>query len=433
MANQPKGRPSIYEGADGWYHCYLTVGKKPNGELDRRHIRGKTAAKVAEGIERLEAKLRRGHVPQVGSSPTVGQWLEHWLTVIAPERVRASTLQGYESKVRYRLIPGLGGHRLSKLTTDHVRTYFAGLRREVAPATRLQLFRILSRALKVAVQDGKLARNPCDNMDPPSADRDEIRPMSAVNTTAILDAAAKKDHRTLTRWLIALVLGMRQGEVLGLQWEFVDLDADVPTIRIRWALARLKWRHGCDGCGKRAAACPNRHSGGLVLVEVKSKKSRRTLPLPPSVVAALRELRKQRREQRIAAGPRWAGGDFVFCDDLGKPIGPRQDWGQWKALLVDVGVRTVERVAQRGRKAGEEYVTSTVRVHDARHSAATSMRALGWDLREVMEWLGHSQISVTSIYTHIPPDLMAARAKQLDALAGQVQPDSATTRRRRSS
>lgn len=427
MPRQPNGRASIYKGADGWWHTYVTVGKKPDGKLDRRHIRGKTATSVAEGVDKLEASLRIGHVPEVGASPTVAGWLEHWLTVIAPERVRGTTLQGYESKVRHRLIPGLGHHRLSKLSAEHVQTYFAGLRREVAAATRLQLFRILSRALKVAVQRGKLPRNPCDLLDPPSTDRDEVKPISAVNTKRLLDAASQRDRTTLARWLIALVLGMRQGEVLGLKWEFVDLDGDVPTIRVRWALARLKWRHGCtDPCGRRAASCPARHGGGLVLVEVKSKKSRRTLPLPPNVVVALRGVRKAQLEARMAAGRLWRNEGYVFTNPTGGPIDPRRDWGAWKQLLIDCEVGVVERVHRGGVGAGEMYSTSTVRVHDSRHSAATSMRALGMDLREVMEWLGHSQISVTSIYTHIPAEVMQERARQMGALY-LLQPDSATT------
>jgi integrase len=433
MARQPNGESKIYLGADGGWHTYVTVGRKPDGALDRRHIRGQTATEVKDKRDELKAKLRIGHVPEVGKSPTLAEWLEHWLTVIAPEKVRGTTLQGYESKVRFRLIPALGGHRLAKLTAEHVGMYFAGLRREVAPATRLQLFRILSRALKVAVQRGKIPRNPCDLLDPPTADRDEVKPISAVNTTRLLDAAGARDPIALARWLIALVLGMRQGEVLGLKWEFVDLDGDVPTIRVRWALARLKWRHGCaDPCGRRPASCPDRHGGGLQVVEVKSKKSRRTLPLPPNIVTALRVVRKLQREARMAAGARWIDNGLVFTDRLGRPLDPRRDWGAWKQLLIDCEIGVVERTASRGRRAGELYEASTVRVHDARHSAATSMRALGMDLREVMEWLGHSQISVTSIYTHIPPEVMQERARQLGALY-VLQPDGATKRGRRSS
>lgn len=412
MARQPNGRPAIYEGADGWWHCYVTVGKKPNGKLDRRHIRGRTAAKVAEGIERLEVKLRGGHVPEVGTSPTVRDWLEHWLTVIAPRKVRASTLQGYESKVRHRLIPGLGGHRLGKLTAEHVEAYFAQVETEVAPATARQLFRILSRALKVAVQRGKLPRNPCDLLDPPTAVRDEVKPLSAADTRKALDAAGVD----AARWVIALALGLRQGEALGLRWPELDLDGEVPSLRVLAALARQKWRHGCGvdtaSCGKRAASCPMRHGGGLVLVEVKSKTSRRTLPLSDGLVVLLKRHRLAQRQLRLAAGPRWVDTGHVFTDVLGRPVDPRRDWGAWKDLLRAAGVRDA-------------------RLHDARHSAATTMRALGMDLREVMEWLGHSQISVTSIYTHVPDEIMRERARQLDAVH-LLQPDGATTLRPRS-
>jgi site-specific recombinase XerD len=97
----------------------------------------------------------------------------------------------------------------------------------------------------------------------------------------------------------------------------------------------------------------------------------------------------------------------------GGPIDPRRDWGEWKDLLKAAGVRDA-------------------RVHDARHSAATAMLAMGMDMREVMEWLGHSQISVTSIYTHIPDDVMRERAAQMDVVH-RLQPDGATRSTRRSS
>lgn len=407
MARQPNGRAAIYLGADGWYHTYVTVGHKAGGKLDRRHIRGKTQAAVMDKLDQLLTSLKRGHVPEVGASPTVAEWLEHWLTVIAPRKVRASTLQGYESKVRHRIIPAIGHVRLAKLTPEQVEAFYGRLEREVAPATALQIHRILSRAMRVAMQRGKIGRNPCsrDLIEPPSHTRDEVEPLSAADTRRVLDAAARTVM--MARWVLALALGLRQGEVLGLRWDHVDLDGPVPTVTIRWALARLKWRHGCDGCGKRAASCPQRHGGGLQLVEVKSRRSRRTLPLSPGLVRILREHRQAQRKARLASR-HWVDTGHVFTDAYGKPVDPRRDWGAWKVLLESAGVRDAK-------------------VHDARHTAATTMRALGWDLREIMEWLGHSQISVTTIYTHVPDDVMRERASQLDS-ALLLQPDSATTR-----
>jgi integrase len=435
MARQPNGRPSIYLGKDGWYHCYLTVGRKPDGRLDRRHLRGQTPAKVLDKIDQLEAKLRIGHVPEVGKSPTLGSWLEHWLTAIAPREVRASTLQGYESKVRHRLMPGVGHLKLSRPVAElaeAIETYFSRLEREVAPATALQIYRILSRALKVAAQRGKIPRNPCELITSPSGGNPDVKPLGATEVRRVLEQA--RAAGALARWWVALALGLRQGEALGLLWDHVDLDAATPTLTVRWELIRLMWRHGCKSpCGKRPASCPARRDGGLVFEPPKSRRGLRTLPLPDVIAQVLREHRKAIVAARLAAGPRWVKivgpdgerGGFVFPAPLGGPTNPRDDWGQWKGILVAAQVRTVTRVG----KSGAEYVTSTVRVHDARHSAGTTMFAAGMERRELMEWLGHSQISVSARYTHVTPELMAARAEVLNTALGRlVQPDSATTR-----
>jgi len=443
MARQPKGRPSIYEGTDGWFHCYLTVGRKPDGKLDRRHIRGKTAAAVAEGITKLEEKLRIGHVPKVGTTPTVGDWLEEYLTVVAPRRVRASTLQGYESTLRHNVIPAIGHLRLNRPLAEMVgaiEAFFTAFERRAAPAFALQTFHILSGALEIAVKRGLLPRNPCDLVDKPSGGGNpDVDPLTVDEIRRVLDAAAQTG--ALARWWVALALGLRQGEVLGLMWDYVDLDSSVPTLRVQWELLRLKWRHGCtDPCGKRPASCPARVGGGLVFAPPKSKKSRRLLPLPEVLVQVLKEHRRQQRELRMAAGPRWKrmlgpdgeAGGLVFPQDDGRPTDPRRDWGQWKDILVAARVRVVERVAQRGRKAGEPYVTSKVRVHDARHAAGTEMFAGGMDRREIMEWMGHSQISVSARYTHVSAEMMQLRAEQMNASLEAMQPHAATGRPGRS-
>ena len=109
----------------------------------------------------------------------VGQWMETWLTTIAPRRIRRSTLEStYAPKVRNRIIPGLGKHRLDRLTPEHIERFYTRLEAEgLAPATVLQIHRILSRALKVAMQRGYVARNVATLVDAPSASQDEIEPL----------------------------------------------------------------------------------------------------------------------------------------------------------------------------------------------------------------------------------------------------------------
>jgi integrase len=317
----------------------------------------------------------------------VGQWMETWLTTIAPRRVRRSTLETtYAPKVRNRIIPGLGKHRLDRLTPEHIERFYTRLEAEgLAPATVLQIHRILSRALKVAMQRGYVTRNVATLVDAPSASQDEIEPLSLGEALRIVRLAATK--RNGTRWSVALGLGLRQGEALGLRWQHVDLDAG--TLTVRWQLQRFVWQHGCadphacgkdrhrgdcpHGCTRHAPSCPQRTGGGLHLTELKSDKSRRTIALPPQLVAALKAHRAAQLHERMTAGPAWHDGDFVWCQSNGRPIGNHADWDEWRTLLKAAGIRQV-------------------RVHDARHTAATLLLAQGVDQRVVMEILGHSSL-----------------------------------------
>jgi integrase len=342
--------------------------------------------------------------------------METWLTTIAPRRIRRSTLEStYTPKVRNRIIPGLGKHRLDRLTPEHVERFYTRLEADsLAPATVLQIHRILSRALKVAMQRGYIARNVATLVDAPSASQDEIEPLTRDEALRVIRLAATK--RNGTRWSVALALGLRQGEALGLRWRYVDLEAG--TFIVRWQLQRLAWRHSCadphacgrhrhrdlcpPDCTRHARACPQRTGGGLHLTELKSDKSRRTIALPPPLVAALKAHRATQLQERMTAGPAWQDGDFVWCQPNGRPIGNHADWAEWKALLKAAGIRDA-------------------RVHDARHTAATLLLAQGVDQRVVMEILGHSQISMTSKYAHVLPQVMTDAADRIgEALWGDA-------------
>jgi integrase len=224
------------------------------------------------------------------------------------------------------------------------------------------------------------------------------------------------DRRNGTRWSVALALGLRQGEALGLRWQYVDLDAG--TLAVRWQLQRLAWRHGCadpHGCGRdhhseecsagcirHARACPQRTGGGLQLTELKSAKSRRTIALPRQLAVALKAHRASQLKERMIVGKLWDDRAFVWCQPSGRPIGAQADWKEWRTLLKAAGVRQV-------------------RVHDVRHTAATLLLAQGVDQRVVMEILGHSQISMTSKYAHVLPEVMTDAAERIgQALWGET-------------
>jgi integrase len=392
----PNLASSIYLGSDNRWHGYVSMGRRSDGRPDRRHVQGPTEKAVLTKVRKLEQRRDAGTVTTAGKAPTVEQWLTHWLDTIAARKVEQSTWDGYESKIRIHLIPGLGAHRLDRLQPEHIEAFYVSCDAlGLSTATVLQLHRILSRALKVAVQRGHITRNVCTLVDAPSLRRAEVEPLTQADARAILRTATGR--RNAARWSVALAIGLRQGEALGLRWTDVDLVNG--AVSIRQALRRARWQHGCGKtvCGKRAANCPQRSGGGLRTTTPKSQKSRRTIVLPTPLTEALRAHRAEQDTERMTAGELWTDHGLVFCQPTGRPIDPRADWGEWKTLLAAGGVRDA-------------------RLHDARHTAATLLLVEGVPARVVMELLGHSQITLTlGTYSHVVPELKRTAADRMGA------------------
>lgn len=382
MSNRAaSGESSIYKDEAGRWHGYVSMGLKENGRRDRRHVSGTRRADVVAKVRALEAKRDAGTAEAAGRAPTVGDWLDHWLEHIASRRVRARTLESYEALVRLHLRPGIGHHRLDRLQPEHLEQLYGSLLEDkgLSPATVLRLHRVLSRALRVAMQRGKIARNVATLVDPPAVKRPTTAlPLTVDEARRVLQAA--EQARNSARWTVALAVGLRQSETLGLRWS--DINLDVGTLTVRRGLHRV--------AGK-----------GLVYEEPKAERSRRTLALPAPLVMALRRHRGVQLEERQAAGSLWEEHDLVFAQMNGRPLDKRSDWEGWKALLTRAGVREV-------------------RLHDGRHTAATLLLSEGVHPRVVMELLGHAQMrTTTDTYSHVMPALAKeAAAKMGTALCG---------------
>jgi integrase len=307
---------------------------------------------------------------------TVCQWFEHWLTNIASRRLRPRTLETYRTSVRLHIEPVLGPVGLNQLEPDHLEGLYRGLAaRGLAPATILRAHRILSRALKVAVQRGKVSRNVATFVDPPAVRATRsASPLAAAEVKAVLRAA--RGTRNSARWTVALALGLRQSEVLGLGW--ADLDLEIGTLTISRGLHRVT-------------------GAGLVFEQPKTERSRRTVVVPGLLVAELEQHRRDQERERVAADGAWQPSGLVFTRPDGRPIDRRADYQQWRALLDRAGVRAV-------------------RLHDARHTAATVLLTEGVHPRVVMELLGHSQMrTTTDIYSHVMPALAREAADRMSA------------------
>ena len=374
------GEGSIYfDAAKNRHIGSLVVGWR-DGKPVRRKVSAKSRAACASKLRDLRDKVNAGTLP-AGRLPTVGEWLAVWLEEIAARKVRPNTLRGYRTYVNQYLVPLLGNRRLDRLTPEHVEQAWKQLVdvgrpvageggkpvKPLSTTSALQAHRILARALKVAQQRGYVQRNVATLVDAPSAAQVEMRPLTKAEAKRVLVAA--EDDRMQARWSVALSMGLRQGEALGLTWDNVDLTDGI--IRVRQALSRQK--------GK-----------GLVLGDVKSRAGRRVLKMPPVVLRELKAHRTAQAAERLQAGSMWSDGpEFVFCNEFGKPLDPKADWTAWRDLCAKAEV-------------------DPVRLHDARHTAATMLLARGVPTRVVMEILGHSQISMTSKYQHVVDEMQTA-------------------------
>jgi integrase len=334
----------------------------------------------------------------------VEKWLIHWVENIAAPFVRENTIAGYRVAVNVHLVPGLGKHRLDRLAPEHLEKFYVRMMAEgSSPATAHQAHRTIRTALNEAVRRGHLARNPATLAKAPRLVEKEIEPYTVEEIRLLLKTAL--ETRNGARWAVALALGLRQGEALGLKW--ADVDLDIGSLAIRRGRLRPRWRHGCDGtCGRKYGGyCPQRQPARAETSETKSRAGRRVVGLPSEVVALLKTHREAQERERHNAGQLWNDGGWLFATPTGGPLNPRTDWDDWKKLLVKAGVRDG-------------------RLHDARHTAATVLLLLGVPERAVMGIMGWSHTAMAARYQHVTGAIQRDIADRVGGLIWQVEDPS---------
>ncbi|MFF0745639.1 tyrosine-type recombinase/integrase [Streptomyces sp. NPDC004111] len=403
---QPNGASSIYLGKDGKWHGRVTVGVRPDGRPDRRHVERKTRPEVTRAVRKLEGLRDEGKVPSAGQRWTVKTWLEHWVDNIAKKYVSENSYDGYEVDVRVHLVPGLGAHKLERLEPEHLEAFYELMqKRGSAAGTAHHVHRTIRVALGEAVKRGHVTRNVAEIAKAPRLEEEDIEPYSIEEVQSLLLEASKL--RNSARWVVALALGLRQGEALGLKWEDVYLDAGY--IRTRKNRLRPKYAHGCgDTCGRKPGYCPKREQTRREFKNTKSRAGRRTIGLPDPVTKILRKHQEDQERERQDAGDLWEDKGYVFASEIGTPLIPNTDYHRWKQLLADAGVRDG-------------------RLHDARHTAATVLLLLGVPdvvVDAIMGWEPGGAARMRARYMHVTGPMLKKVADQVGvALWGSPDPD----------
>jgi integrase len=317
-----------------------------------------------------------GFVFDAGSM-TVGEHMAQWLRGYARGTVQASTFERCEQLTRLHIVPALGRLKLKALTPAHIRWFYRDrLDSGLAPATIRRMHTCLHKALAQAVADGLIPRNAADSLKLPRTDREEINPLTAEEANWLIEeAASEADDRLEAPYVLAIHSGLRQGELLALRWE--DLDLEAGTLRVRRTLTRTK--------------------GNYSTGEPKTKKSRRIMRLTPGAVAALKGHTKRQLEEIDCLGSLYRPGGLVFANETGG-INPSNLRNRSFAKLL--------------RRAG---LLPNTRFHDLRHTCATLLLSRNVNPKVVSEMLGHATIAITlDTYSHVLPNMQDGAARALE-------------------
>lgn len=375
MARRGANEGTIRKRTDGRWEARV-VATGTDGRRVRRSLLGRSRAVVRD---KLRDALRAEATGRLTSSDrlTVEAFLQQWLDGTVRPTKRPLTVESYAGIVRLHLVPGLGHHRVARLSPQQVQAFLnAKSAAGFSPRTVAYIRAVLRQALGQAERWGIVSRNVGKLVEPPRVPRHQIQPFDPVQARRFL-VAIRRD-RLEALYLIALCVGLRQGELLGLAWS--DLDLDAATLRVRQALQRV--------------------GGRLVLVEPKSATSHRVVALPGLVVEALLAHRTRQQRERLLAGSRWHEDPrtLVFVTTIGTPLD---------------GITVTRRFQATLKTAGLPHQ----RFHDLRHACASLLLVQGVAPRVVMETLGHSQISLTmNTYSHVIPALGRAAAEGMDAM-----------------
>jgi integrase len=367
--------PQLRNGRHGTWYYLVEVPSGPGGKRRQQRRGGfDNEHNAAEALSAVVSRISSGTYNETARL-TVSEYLGEWLE--AKANLRPSTRKSYKQHLDLYIGPRIGGQRLSALRGAHIERMMRNLREGEAGlgvATSRRVFATLRGALNKAVRQGMLATNPCANVELES--EVEHRRPSAVwkPAQARTFLAHAVDDRLFAMYQVVITCGLRRGEVIGVRWEDIDLDAGLMLIH----------RSIVQIGGQIHEGAP------------KTKRSKRVVPLDTDTIAALRIHRRRQAEEQLAAGSGWANkAGRVFTRRDGTALIPEGVSRNFRTLSAAAGV-------------------PVIRFHDLRHTSASLALAGGVPMRVVSDRLGHSTIAITSdLYTKVYDDVAKDAAERI--------------------
>jgi integrase len=345
----------------------------PDGK--RRYVSGRTKEGARKALREARSNSDVGLVFDAGAL-TVGAYLDRWLVDSVRDTVRQRTYERYESIVRVHIKPSIGRVKLKALTPAHARTlYRQKLDAGLSPRTVNYIHVTLHKALSQAMGDGLVPRNAAQVKAPRPA-KPEIRPLPPDQARKLIATAYATGDRYAALYVLALHTGLRKGEMLGLRWDDLDLDAATPTLQVRRTLSETRTGHK---------------------FELPKSGKGRSIKLSRKAVEALRSHRARQAEEKPRLGSLWQEGGLVFPTMTGSTTSGTNLLGRYFRPLL---------------KCAE---LPAIRLHDLRHTCATVLLMAGKHPKYVQELLGHASISITlDTYSHVIEGMDGGLADAMD-------------------
>lgn len=364
-----------------YWEARYTAGYDPGtGKQIQRSITGKTQKEVSQKLKAATAAIDAGTYT-APSKMTVGEWLDIW-TKEYLSQIKPRTAESYIIITNKHLKPGLGGTKLDRLDTHTVQTFYNGLSeiKNLSAKTVRNIHGVLHKALQQAVKNKYISYNPADDPVLPIPRKPEIKPFDDEQVKAFLKAIKGNIYELL--FVTALFTGMREGEALGLRWSAVNLTNG--TININSQLQKI--------VGKKE----------YQLITPKNGKGRCITP-PPFVMDALRRVKCQQFENKNRYGECWEDSGFVFTNELGHHLTPKQVYDSYKKVVAEIGI-------------------PDARFHDLRHSYAVASIRAGDDIKTVQENLGHATAAFTlNVYGHVTDQMKRESAYRMERYIQSVR------------
>jgi integrase len=356
-----KGEGTIYysETQELWV-AQITL---PNGRRKSKY--SKTQKVVRDWLLEKRKSLKDGLLVE-SENITVEQFFDRFMNDVAAHTLRTRTIESYTYLINKHIKPEIGPIKLAKLCPDHLQNlYSQKLDEGLSERTVHYIHAVIRRILNQAVKWGLIVRSVTDLVEPPKPKKRIPKTLSEGQAKKFLETV--KDHRWYPLYVLAITTGMRQGELLGLHWEDVDLERSV--LHVRHALQVVVGQ-------------------GLELTQPKTEKAKRTVALSDFAVEVIHEYEK---EVETPQG-------LMFATSSGKPVSPRNVLRHFHETLEKAGL-------------------PRMRFHDLRHTAASLLLKEQVHPKVVQEMLGHSTITLTlDTYSHVIPDIQQEAAEKMDSI-----------------